>query len=39
MRTTGDLATFVTGKTAGPFLLTLDVVFPAAAFPIEIVDP
>lgn len=29
-RTIGDLATFVTSKNAGPFLLTLDVVFPDA---------
>ncbi|MBI2215764.1 MAG: DUF4387 domain-containing protein [Candidatus Rokubacteria bacterium] len=27
-RTIGDLAAFVTSKNAGPFLLTLDVVFP-----------
>lgn len=30
-RTIGDLAAFVTSKNAGPFLLTLDVVFPDAA--------
>src|SRR5574342_1148004 len=29
--TLGDLATFVTSKNAGPFLLTRDVVFPDAA--------
>jgi Domain of unknown function (DUF4387) len=28
MRTIGDLAAFVTSKNAGPFLLTLDIVFP-----------
>ncbi|MBI3049863.1 MAG: DUF4387 domain-containing protein [Acidobacteria bacterium] len=27
-RTIGEIATFVTSKNAGPFLLTLDVVFP-----------
>jgi hypothetical protein len=27
-RTIGDIAKFVTSKNAGPFLLTLDVVFP-----------
>ena len=27
-RTVGEIATFVTSKNAGPFLLTLDVVFP-----------
>lgn len=26
-----DLATFITSKNAGPFLLTLDVIFPDAA--------
>lgn len=31
MRTIGDVAAFVTSKNAGPFLLTLDVVFPDAA--------
>jgi hypothetical protein len=31
MRTLGELAAFVTSKNAGPFLLTLDVVFPDAA--------
>jgi hypothetical protein len=30
MRTLGDLAAFVTSKNAGPFLLTLDVVFSDA---------
>ena len=30
-RTIGEIATFVTSKNAGPFLLTLDVVFPDAA--------
>jgi hypothetical protein len=30
-RTIGELAAFVTSKNAGPFLLTLDVVFPDAA--------
>ena len=30
MRTIGDLAAFVTSKNAGPFLLTLDIVFPDA---------
>ena len=30
MRTIGDLAAFVTSKNAGPFLLTLDVVFADA---------
>jgi len=30
-RTLGDIATFVTSKNAGPFLLTLDVVFPDRA--------
>jgi hypothetical protein len=29
-RTVGELAAFVTSKNAGPFLLTLDVVFPDA---------
>lgn len=29
--TLGDLATFVTSKNAGPFLLTLDVIFPDRA--------
>ena len=28
VRTIGDLAQFVTSKNAGPFLLTLDIVFP-----------
>ena len=28
MRTVGELAAFVTSKNAGPFLLTLDIVFP-----------
>ena len=28
MRTIGDLAAFVTSKNAGPYLLTLDIVFP-----------
>ncbi|HXA94498.1 MAG TPA: DUF4387 domain-containing protein [Candidatus Dormibacteraeota bacterium] len=28
MRTIGEIATFVTSKNAGPFLLTLDIVFP-----------
>ncbi len=27
MRTIGDVAQFVTSKNAGPFLLTLDIVF------------
>src|ERR1700675_4214556 len=27
-RTIGDIAAFVTSKNAGPFLLTLDIVFP-----------
>ena len=31
MRTIGDVAQFVTSKNAGPFLLTLDIVFPDAA--------
>lgn len=31
MRTIGEIATFVTSKNAGPFLLTLDIVFPDAA--------
>lgn len=31
MKTIGDIATFVTSKNAGPFLLTLDIVFPDAA--------
>ena len=30
MRTVGELATFVTSKNAGPFILTLDIVFPTA---------
>jgi len=30
MRTIGELAAFVTSKNAGPFLLTLDIVFPDA---------
>jgi uncharacterized protein DUF4387 len=30
-RTIGDIAKFVTSKNAGPFLLTLDVVFPDEA--------
>jgi Domain of unknown function (DUF4387) len=30
-RTIGELATFVTSKNAGPFLLTLDIVFPDEA--------
>ncbi len=30
IRTIGDIAAFVTSKNAGPFLLTLDVVFPDA---------
>jgi hypothetical protein len=30
MRTIGEIAAFVTSKNAGPFLLTLDVVFPDA---------
>jgi uncharacterized protein DUF4387 len=30
-RTIGEIAKFVTSKNAGPFLLTLDVVFPDAA--------
>jgi Domain of unknown function (DUF4387) len=30
MRTVGELAAFVTSKNAGPFLLTLDIVFPDA---------
>jgi hypothetical protein len=30
-RTIGEIAAFVTSKNAGPFLLTLDVVFPDAA--------
>ena len=28
MRAIGEIATFVTSKNAGPFLLTLDIVFP-----------
>ena len=28
VRTIGEIATFVTSKNAGPFLLTLDIVFP-----------
>ena len=31
MRTIGELAVFVTSKNAGPFLLTLDIVFPDRA--------
>lgn len=31
MRTIGEIAAFVTSKNAGPFLLTLDIVFPDAA--------
>jgi len=31
LRTIGDVAQFVTSKNAGPFLLTLDVVFPDEA--------
>lgn len=31
MRAIGDIAAFVTSKNAGPFLLTLDVVFPDAS--------
>jgi hypothetical protein len=31
VKTVGDLAAFVTSKNAGPFLLTLDVVFPDEA--------
>jgi hypothetical protein len=31
MRTIGELAAFVTSKNAGPFLLTLDIVFPDSA--------
>ena len=31
IRTIGDIAKFVTSKNAGPFLLTLDVVFPDEA--------
>lgn len=31
MKTIGEIATFVTSKNAGPFLLTLDIVFPDAA--------
>jgi len=31
MRAIGDIAQFVTSKNAGPFLLTLDVVFPDEA--------
>ena len=31
MRTIGEIATFVTSKNAGPFLLTLDIVFPDEA--------
>ncbi len=30
-RTIGEIAKFVTSKNAGPFLLTLDIVFPDAA--------
>jgi hypothetical protein len=30
-RTIGEIAKFVTTKNAGPFLLTLDVVFPDEA--------
>lgn len=30
-RNIGEIAAFVTSKNAGPFLLTLDVVFPDAA--------
>lgn len=30
-RTIGDIAAFVTSKNAGPFLLTLDIVFPDKA--------
>ncbi|MBI2206888.1 MAG: DUF4387 domain-containing protein [Candidatus Rokubacteria bacterium] len=30
MKTIGEIATFVTSKNAGPFLLTLDIVFPDA---------
>lgn len=30
MHTLGDIAAFVTSKNAGPFLLTLDIVFPDA---------
>lgn len=31
MKTIGEIATFVTSKNAGPFLLTLDIVFPDEA--------
>ena len=31
MRTIGEIATFVTSKNAGPFLLTLDIVLPDEA--------
>ena len=31
MKAIGDIATFVTSKNAGPFLLTLDIVFPDEA--------
>jgi hypothetical protein len=31
MKTIGEIARFVTSKNAGPFLLTLDVVFPDEA--------
>jgi Domain of unknown function (DUF4387) len=31
MTTIGDIATFVTSKNAGPFLLTLDIIFSDAA--------
>lgn len=30
VRAIGDLAAFVTSKNAGPFLLTLDIIFPDA---------
>src|SRR3954471_17688816 len=31
MKTIGEIATFVTSKNAGPFLLTLDIIFPDEA--------
>jgi len=32
-RAIGEIAAFVTSNNAGPFLLTLDIVFPDRAFP------
>ncbi|HKU93913.1 MAG TPA: DUF4387 domain-containing protein [Vineibacter sp.] len=38
MTTIGDIATFVTSKNAGPFLIALDIVFPDQAIYRRFID-